>query len=408
MLAEAAQFCDDRGVGPIDLLAAAAASVPLRLRRGVPVPRPVRRLLILGYGALGDTIFFLPVLEALRRAYPGAKLTWVSNPAPVADVLIPASGLVDEVRKWDFEGEEGLARRPEFIEFASAADFDAAVLTMSTPAHYFAPALAATPVVAAHRFSGLTLKRRLILGEPSRAALGGRAATVLGAEHSVRRNLRLLEALGVSAADPLARPALPVGPPARARAAALLGAGAAPVVGVHLGPPSSYNFRGWAPERFSAVLAGLARAWPGARFALIGGLDEAPSAARALASGPEGMLDFVGKTSLFEAFALIERCALFISCDTGPSKAAMALGTPTATLWGPSSPVESGAYWEPEKHLDLVAGIWCSPCSFSGMPRDGQLNYLTCGHHACLAEMSAEWVLGRIFARWPALPKKLR
>ena len=405
-MAGAAIFCDDRGVGPLDFLAAAAAAAPLSLRRNWALPRPraVRRLLILGYGAIGDTIFFLPVLEALRRAHPEAKLTWVSNPAPVAEVLIPATGLVDEMWLWDFEGSPGMARRAEFVERARAADFDAAVLTLSTPAHYFAPALGRVPVVAAHRFPGLTLKRRLILGDPSRAALGGRAATVLGSEHSVTRNLRLLEALGVPVAEPLARPHLPIGEPARARAVELLGPAETPVVGIHLGPPTSYNFRGWEPEKFGALIEGLAKSWPGARFALIGGPEEAPSAARARAAAPANVLDLVGRTTLLETFSLIERCALFLSCDTGLSKAAMALGVPTATLWGPSSPVESGAYWDAERHLDLATGIDCSPCSFSGMPRDGRLNYLACGHHDCLRRMSVEWVQDRILKRWPALP----
>jgi ADP-heptose:LPS heptosyltransferase len=372
-------------------------------------PRRLQRLLILGYGGIGDTIFFLPVLEALRRALPGARLTWVSSgliTPSVAEVLIPAMGLVDEVWSWNFEDEEGLRRRSEFAARARAADFDAAVLTMASPAHYFAPALARVPVVAAHRFPGLTLKRRLILGEPSRAALGGRAATVLGAEHSVFRNFRLLDALEIPVADPLARPHLPVGEPARARAAERMGAADGPVVGVHLGPPTSYNFRAWAPERFGALIGVLARTWPEARFALIGGPEEASSAARARAAAPAGLLDLVGDAPLPETFALIERCALFISCDTGLSKAAMALGVPTATLWGPSSTVESGAYWDAERHLDLATGIFCSPCSYSGMPRDGRLTYLICGHHACLAEMSVEWVCGRILARWPALPKR--
>lgn len=395
-------------MGPLDFLAAAAAAAPLRLRRALkaPAPRPLRRVLILGYGAIGDTIFFLPVLEALRRALPAARLVWVSNPSPVSEVLIPATGLVDDVWPWDFQGEEGLARRDEFAIRAREADFDAAVLTLSAPAHYFAPALADVPVVAAHRFPGLPLKRRLIVGEPSRAALGGSAATTLGAEHSVRRNLRLLDALGIAVPEPLARPKLPVGDSARARAAELLGAAAGPLVGVHLGPPASYNFRGWAPERFAALIAGLAKAWPDARFALIGGAEEAPSAARARAALPAGVVDLVGRSSLLETFALIERCGVFISCDTGLSKASMALGVPTTTLWGPSSPVESGAYWDADRHLDLATGIWCSPCSFSGMPRDGRLNYLTCGHHDCLAKMSDEWVLSRILARWPGLPKR--
>lgn len=387
-----------------DLLASAAASLPLRARRllSLPARRSLRRVLVLGYGAIGDTVFFLPVLEALRRGLPEARLVWLSNPAPVADELIPATGLVDEVWRWDFAGADE-PRRAEIAARVRAAGFDAAVLSMSSPVPYFQDALARIPVVAAHRFEGAPLKRRLILGAPSRAALGASAPLTLGADHSVPRNLRLLDALGL-AADASRRPRVPVGAAERARAAELL-PGESPWVGVHVGPPTSYNFRVWAPERFGALCEELSRAWPRARFALIGGAEEKSCAARAVKEGPAGLLDLTGSSGLLGSCALIERCALFLSCDTGLAKASMALGVPTVTLWGPSSFTESGAFWEKEKHLDLATGIACAPCSFSGMPRDGRLNYLSCGHHACLGEMSVAWVRDRVLARWPRFGK---
>lgn len=382
----------------LNLLAAAAGAWSVRWTRraSAPVPRPVRKVLVLGYGAIGDTVFFLPVVEALRRSLPQARITWVANPSPVLDELVPATGLADEVWPWDFAGADG-PRRAEFEARVRAADFDAAVLTLSSPAAYFQGALARIPVVAAHRFEGGTFKRRLILGAPSRAALGAGVPLELGAEHSVARNLRLLEALG-AAGDPARRPSLGLRDEHRARAAQRLPGG--PWVGVHLGPPTSYNNRAWAPERFGELCVRLAQAWPGTRFVSIGGPDEKPSAAKALAAAP-GLLDLTGSGGLLDSFALVERCALMLACDTGLAKAAMALGTPTVTLWGPSSFTESGAFWETEKHLDLATMVECAPCSFSGMPRDGRLNHLTCGHHKCLGEMTAEWVAARVTARWP-------
>jgi ADP-heptose:LPS heptosyltransferase len=389
----------------LDLLTAAAASWPLRLRRLLarPARRPLKRVLVLGYGAIGDTVFFLPVVEALRRGAPEARIVWLANRSPVADELVPATGLADEVWHWDFAGTDA-DRSHEIVRRIREADFDAAVLSMSSPAPYFAQALAGIPIVAAHRFEGGAFKRRLIMGAPSRAALGADAALTLGADHSVTRNLRLLDAL-VLKCDPATRPGLGVAASQRARAAELLTGGAGPWVGVHVGPPTSYNFRAWAPERFGELCARLAADWPGARFALIGGPDEKSTAARALKSGPAGMLDLTGRSSLIESFALVERCALLLAGDTGLAKAGMAVGTPTVTLWGPSSFTESGAFWEKEKHLDLATGISCAPCSFSGMPRDGRLNYLDCGHHDCLVAMSAAWVRERVLQRWPRLGK---
>lgn len=393
----------------LNLLTSAAAALPLWARRlAAPAPRPIRRLLILGYGAIGDTIFFLPVLEALRRILPQASIIWVSNPAAVAGKLIPATGLVNDIWLWDFEGQEGCQRRGEIVRRLKNADFDAAILTLSTPAHYFQEALASIPLIAAHRFPGLALRHRLVLGELSRAALGARTMTRLGAEHTARRNMRLLEAFGnASSATVNPRPRLPIGPRDRERASNLMvSEQGRPWVGVHLGPPTSYNFRAWAPEKFGSLCAELSRAWPEAKFALIGGPEEAPSALRALQAGPADLVNLIGKTSLLESFALIERCALMLACDTGLSKASMALGVPTVTLWGPSSPLESGILWDAERHLDLSVGLPCSPCSFSGMPRNNRLNYRDCGHHACLTRMDVAWVKDRVLSRWPELPKK--
>jgi ADP-heptose:LPS heptosyltransferase len=118
------------------------------------------------------------------------------------------------------------------------------------------------------------------------------------------------------------------------------------------------------------------------------------------------VLDLCGRASLLETFAVIEACGLTLAPDTGLSKASMALGVPTATLWGPSSPVESGAWWDPERHLDLSTGIECAPCSFSGMPREGRMTWRDCGHRRCLDGLEPGWAAERILARPSLRPVK--
>ena len=406
-------------MGGLKLVSAAAEALALRAKRAAkgPEARPLERVLILGYGAIGDSIFFLPALESLRAALPKARLVWVSNPAPVLDELIPATGLVDETWKCEILSDPGKAGdtakllspgnpalAPMLLKIRESR-FDGALMTFSTPAELFAKALSEVPLVAAHKLEGESLKRRLVLAVPSREALGASVPLKLGEQHHVARNLRLLDALGLPGPETPRRPKLPIGAAQRAKADSLLPAGA-PVVGIHVGA-ASYNHRDWPAERFGMLARRLAEAWSGARFALVGGPDEKKRATlAAAAAAPIAALDLTGKTSLLESFALLERCALVLATDSGLAKASMALGVPTVTLWGPSSPAESGIVWEPEKHLDLKTGIECSPCSFSGMPREDRLNYLTCGHHACLAELSADWAAGKILARWPSLPAK--
>jgi ADP-heptose:LPS heptosyltransferase len=376
----------------------------VRARRALtrPPARPLNRILILGHGAVGDTLFFLPVVETLRRERPKARLVWLSNPSWVSKELIPATGLCDEV--WLWNDADPAADRKEIGRRIKEADFDAAVLTMTAPAGYFQCALSGIPTVAAHVYPGLHPKRALVVAAPSRLALGGNTETVLGQEHTAVRNLKLLAALGLPVPEPC-KPRLPIGDRDRARAKELA-PNEGPLIVVHPGRLDNYNNRDWAPEKFGALCSILSQSWPDARFVLIGSPEESPAALRVRAAFHDAV-DLVGRLSLIESYALVERADLLISCDTGPSKAAYVLGTPSVVLWGPSSTTESGKLWDPERHLELSLQVECAPCSFSGMPRDGRLNYSSCGHHKCLRDMTPEWVAERVRARWPR-PEKLK
>lgn len=366
--------------------------------------RPVERVLVLGYAAIGDLLFFLPVLEALRRRWPKARLVWLANDYPTTRELLPATGLCDEVWLHDWEGPASAGGRAAINRRAAEGRFDLAVLTLSSPAHHFAEALRTIPVVAGHLRRPAArapwwgrLKRALVTGEAARRALVNRAAwTGDEPEHALARNLKLLDALGLPRPAE-ARPRVPLADAHRAKARELL-PGDGPWVGVHLGAPGGAYRKMWAPERFGALCRELSERWR-ARFALIGGAEERESAREACREY-SGFVDLVGATGLLETFALIERCALFLSNDTGLAKAAMALGARTATLWGPSDPAEYGAAWEPEKHLDIRTGIACSPCSRMGMPRQGVLNYLSCGHHDCLMKLETAFARDALISKY--------
>ena len=80
----------------------------------------------------------------------------------------------------------------------------------------------------------------------------------------------------------------------------------------------------------------------------------------------------------------------------------MAASVPTVTLWGPTSPLDHGIVWEPEKHLDVSLGISCSPCVRMSLRHEGSgvINYSTCGHHDCLAQLTPAVVLGQLHKRY--------
>jgi ADP-heptose:LPS heptosyltransferase len=388
-----------------------ATTARLRLSR-LPEPsgEPPRKVLVLGYAAIGDFLMFQPVLEALRRGLPKARLVFLANPSPVTEELLPASRLVDEVWLHDWEGPKAARTQAAINARVAEYGFDAAVLTLSSPAHYFQKGLSRIPLRAGHLrpAAGGSLaaraRRALVTGEPARRALLNRPAPI-GAEpeYALRRNLRLLGAFGLKVPAELPRPALPIPPADRAWAERELAA--LPMgrkkVGLHLGPPGNQYFKMWDPARFGALCARLAERHA-VEFVVVGDASDAESLRRARAAHPLPH-SWIGRASLLRSFALIERCALFLSNDTGPAKAAAALGVPTATLMGPTEAREVGAPWDRERHLEIDTGIACRPCVSLGMAKTGQLNYLGCGHHDCLGKLEVEAALSAIERRFGPL-----
>ncbi|MBI4140864.1 glycosyltransferase family 9 protein [Candidatus Woesearchaeota archaeon] len=70
--------------------------------------------------------------------------------------------------------------------------------------------------------------------------------------------------------------------------------------------------------------------------------------------------NFAGKTTLKQLFALIKKCTLFISNDTGPMHIAAAQGVKTIGIFGPNLPIRFGPYGK--GNISLYEKQYCSPC----------------------------------------------
>jgi ADP-heptose:LPS heptosyltransferase len=140
----------------------------------------------------------------------------------------------------------------------------------------------------------------------------------------------------------LSPPPLPVAwtaPADRARAAALLPAGA-PVIA--LGPTANWSGKVWPADRFVELYRRLA-AGPlaGARAVVLAGpgAAERAMAAPVLHALPDA-LDLCGALALPEAAAVLARAALFVGNDSGLMHLAAAAGAPTLGLFGPTAAAE--------------------------------------------------------------------
>jgi ADP-heptose:LPS heptosyltransferase len=104
---------------------------------------------------------------------------------------------------------------------------------------------------------------------------------------------------------------------------------------IGLGPTANWDDKIWPAERFVSLFEALSQDLPGARPAVFGAPGEAALAAPVFAGLP-GAVDLVGKLSLAEVAACLQRCVLFVGNDSGLMHLAAAAGTPTLGLFGPS------------------------------------------------------------------------
>jgi ADP-heptose:LPS heptosyltransferase len=103
---------------------------------------------------------------------------------------------------------------------------------------------------------------------------------------------------------------------------------------IALAPTANWQPKVWPPERFAAAFRHLAGP---ERPVVLGGPGEAERAMAAplLAALPEA-IDLVGRLSLPEAAACLQRATLFIGNDSGLMHLAAAAGAPTVGLFGPT------------------------------------------------------------------------
>ncbi len=316
-----------------------------------PHPLDAKRILLVRTSALGDVVHALPVLTALRRALPRARIGWVVEES-IAPLLAGHPDLDDLVvvrlRSW-----RRAPLRPatwgEVGELLAVLDRFAPDVALDLMGNHKAGILAALSF--ADRRVGLARRRRR---EPS-SSLWLTERVDSGALHAVDRGLALLAPLDLPR-DPADFGGEKLFPTVPRAARQLLASADEPFVLLHPGA-------GWGNKRYPAA------AWSEAarRLAAAGG----PTTWVAMAPGEEelaaaieaaggGAVRRVAAPDLATLAALARHAALVVGGDSGPLHLAHALGAPVMMLMGPTDPARSGPYGAPERAL--VHRLSCSFC----------------------------------------------
>ncbi|MFN3479477.1 MAG: glycosyltransferase family 9 protein, partial [Thermodesulfovibrionales bacterium] len=150
-------------------------------------------------------------------------------------------------------------------------------------------------------------------------------------------------------------------------------------------PGATVAERRWGGERYGRVARVLVE--KGYKVIIIGSEDDREDAAKIINIAP-GAIDLTGKTTLKEVASILKRSKLLINADSGLLHLAVAVGTPTVSLFG--SGIEKK--WAPrgKRHRVINKHLACSPCTKFGYTPECRKG------RSCMNLISEEEVLEKI------------
>jgi ADP-heptose:LPS heptosyltransferase len=367
-------------VGTADtLLRVPAALARLRPRR--PPMQPPRRILLLRLERIGDLLMSAPAIAAVRTLAPHATIdlvvgSWNKSLA----ALIPG---IDTIETLDapWLARTAQTTAPAFLPAGASATpqrggegvFALAKRAVRWRPRHYDLAINFEGDIRSHILMSLS-------GAPARVGFdmagGGPLLTTRVEfrpnEHTTANAERLVGAAFDAQDLETARPpfTLALSAEARARAAALLAAkhtSGRPLIAIHAS--GGRAIKQWPPARFADVAVSLARD-QNAQLLLTGTAADRPLVNEMRAALPTnvGVLDLVGELDqhLPLLAAILERCRLLITGDTGPMHLAAFVGTPIVAIFGPSDPIRYAPFASP--HRVVRIDLPCAPCNRIRLP----------------------------------------
>lgn len=328
---------------------------------------------VINYRHMGDVLCSFPALLALRTRWPAAKIVVLA--APLGCELLPGSGLSDVTvpisrdRRGFWSGLRAFRREQPDLVICLQNSQRLRLLTRCSGARHrvgFARGKCdqfLTQTIEKEGPPWLFDDLRLVeaLGcPPIQDDIAG-LLRLSADEHAVAG--RFLEAQGVDKGERL--------------------------VGVNLG--ASDERRVWPLENFARVVSAL-QDQPQTHVVLLGGPDDKPRMAALQGLLKLKTVQCAGELSPRVTAALLERCALLVTNDSGPMHLAIAVETPVVGLFGPVA----AAHRLPPGygHIGLEHN---APCR--AVRQFGCIDEQTCLQCACLRAITPDEVVAAALSR---------
>jgi heptosyltransferase I len=290
---------------------------------------PPQNICLIRLSAIGDVTHVVPVIRNLQQHWPGTAITWIIGKIEYSLVRdLPGVEFIV------FEKNQGLASYRTLHHKLKGRRFDI-LLHMQ--------------VSLRASIASLLVKAPVRIGFDKARAKNGqwlftnRRIAPLPRQHVLDGFLEFIRFLGITI--PTIEWNIPIPPEDREKTMHWVGDNTPFLV---INPSSSTrvrNWRNWDAQAYAMVADYAAKRYNLLTVLTGGPLSQEIVFADAIEQLAESkIVNVVGKTSLKELQALLDRAVAVISPDTGPAHMANAAGTPVIGLYASSNPERTGPY----------------------------------------------------------------
>ena len=311
-----------------------------------------------------------PAVRAIRKSFPNTHISLLAK--PWVEPVFKNSEHIDQLLIYDDEGRhKGISGKFRLARELKKYHFDAAILLQNAFEAAFITFLAGIPLRIGYNRDA----RQMLLTHAIPCSNN------IKNEHQTKYYLNILKGMKIEAEHQDLY--LKLDQNDRYQAEHILHENGISmddtIVGIN--PGATYGpAKQWPYDRF-ARLADRIQSFTESRVIIFGGPNDKKLGKKVSKTMLRPPVDLSGKTSLGEAMALIEKCALFITNDSGLMHVAAALNVPLVGIFGSTNPVTTGPLGINSRVVQIP--MECSPCLKSECPK---------GHLNCMAQIGVDMV----------------
>ena len=323
----------------------------------------IKRIGIIHLNQIGDLVFSLTLLRALKEKYPGATIHSILRPH-LKELLIQ-SPFVDKV----IDRNKGIKNTLGLLKKIRRGDYDLLISLSNSSECMFLATFSGAKVKAGFKH----FPWDLVLD----------AKDKIEGHHSWYNNFKLLKKMGIDA-QKKDYVGLLVLPPEGIDPSLFQPQGKYVVISP--GASARRRIKAWEERKFANLILLLKRTY-GFNPVLVGGRDDVEQVARiidAVREKDDGVqvgpvVNLAGKVGLKDLCYVLEDASLFVGVDSGVMHLASSLDVPVVGVFGPSDPFYVGP--QNERSAVVREEMECIPCYLKG-----------CADRTCMKRLDVEKV----------------